>query len=174
MLLRYDLGLSRLGFEHQTFRLRGERSNPLCHRRSCFDVSIPYLAHWSITMTGFFAYSHDPDTMLIFDLKVNFIRFMTWLSVRVTSFLSFDKVLLCFVRKFITMAQYFVYIHDFHLRPQYQNYIFIMNLSQARSSLLFDISIQNFGIWVSPWDNMCTFLFCFFNFNIVLDYFCSE
>ena len=27
----YDLGLSRLGFEHQT--LRGERSNPLRHRR---------------------------------------------------------------------------------------------------------------------------------------------
>ena len=29
----YDLGLSRLGFEHPTFRLRGERSNPLPHRR---------------------------------------------------------------------------------------------------------------------------------------------
>ena len=27
----YDLGLSRLRFEHPTFRLRGERSNPLCH-----------------------------------------------------------------------------------------------------------------------------------------------
>ena len=26
-------GLSRLGFEHRTFRLRGERSNPLRHRR---------------------------------------------------------------------------------------------------------------------------------------------
>ena len=29
----YDLVLSRLGFEHQTFRLRGQRSNPLRHRR---------------------------------------------------------------------------------------------------------------------------------------------
>ena len=28
-----DLGLSQLGFEHQTFRLRGQRSNPLRHRR---------------------------------------------------------------------------------------------------------------------------------------------
>ena len=27
------LGLSRMGFEHPTFRLRGERSNPLRHRR---------------------------------------------------------------------------------------------------------------------------------------------
>ena len=31
----YDLGLPRLGFEHPTFRLRGERSNPLCHRCGC-------------------------------------------------------------------------------------------------------------------------------------------
>ena len=29
----YDLGLSRLGFEYPTFRLRGERSNPLGQRR---------------------------------------------------------------------------------------------------------------------------------------------
>ena len=29
----YDLGLSRLGFEQPTLRLRGQRSNPLCHRR---------------------------------------------------------------------------------------------------------------------------------------------
>ena len=28
----YDLGLSWLGFEHPTFRLRGERFNPLRHR----------------------------------------------------------------------------------------------------------------------------------------------
>ena len=29
----YDLGLSRLGFDHPTFCLRGQRSNPLLHRR---------------------------------------------------------------------------------------------------------------------------------------------
>ena len=29
----YDLGLSRLGFEHPSFRLRGERSNQLRHHR---------------------------------------------------------------------------------------------------------------------------------------------
>ena len=28
----YDLGLSRLGFEHPTFRFWGENCNPLCHR----------------------------------------------------------------------------------------------------------------------------------------------
>ena len=30
-----DIGLLRLGFEHPTFRLRGERSIPLRHRRGC-------------------------------------------------------------------------------------------------------------------------------------------
>ena len=29
----YDLGLSRLGFQHPSFRLRGERFNPLRHHR---------------------------------------------------------------------------------------------------------------------------------------------
>ena len=35
-----DWGLSRLGFEHPTFRLRGERSNPLRHRRGSIFVVI--------------------------------------------------------------------------------------------------------------------------------------
>ena len=30
---RLAVGLSEQGFEHQTFRLRGQRSNPLRHRR---------------------------------------------------------------------------------------------------------------------------------------------
>ena len=30
----YDFGLSELGFEHPTFRLRGERSDPMLHLRS--------------------------------------------------------------------------------------------------------------------------------------------
>ena len=29
----YDLGMSNLGFEHLTFQWRGQRSNPLYHRR---------------------------------------------------------------------------------------------------------------------------------------------
>ena len=29
------IGLSQLGFEHPTFRLRGEHSNPLRHHRGC-------------------------------------------------------------------------------------------------------------------------------------------
>ena len=33
LYLFYDLGLTQLGFEHPTCRLRGQRSNPLRHRR---------------------------------------------------------------------------------------------------------------------------------------------
>ena len=35
-----------------------------------------------------------------------------------------------------------------HSWLQYLKYIFTMNLSWAKSSLLFDIGIQNFGIWL--------------------------
>ena len=37
-----DLGLSRLGFEHPTFRMRGERCNPLRHRRGWMFFNIGY------------------------------------------------------------------------------------------------------------------------------------
>ena len=40
----YDLGLSRLPFEHRTFRLRGQRSNLLRHRRGS-TISITYKMH---------------------------------------------------------------------------------------------------------------------------------
>ena len=47
----------------------------------CFDISIPYLAHGSITMRECVAFIHDPNIMLTFDLKVKFIRILTWLCV---------------------------------------------------------------------------------------------
>ena len=49
----YDLGLSRLGFEHPTYRLRGERSCPLRHRKKsqwiitqyCRKMTLENIAH---------------------------------------------------------------------------------------------------------------------------------
>ena len=50
----YDLSLSRLGFQHPTFHLRGKRSNPLYHQGSFFikveyptDFLGPQLSHSS-------------------------------------------------------------------------------------------------------------------------------
>ena len=62
------------------------------------------------------------------------------------------------------MVRCVAYIHDlcmtFNLWPLYQNYIFTMNLSLTRSSLLFNICIPNCGIYmcVSPDNMLCTFL----------------
>ena len=42
----YDLGLSRLGFEHPTFRLRGQRSNPLRHRRGYTLLKYHYMDYY--------------------------------------------------------------------------------------------------------------------------------
>ena len=44
----YDLGLSRLRFEHPTFRLRGDCSNPLRHRRSLYFVNLVTVGKWFI------------------------------------------------------------------------------------------------------------------------------
>ena len=41
----YDLGLSRLGFENPTFRLRGQRSNPVRHRRD-ETMEILHIKYW--------------------------------------------------------------------------------------------------------------------------------
>ena len=47
-----------------------------------FDISLPYLAHGSITLRGGVAYIHDPDMTLNLDLKVKFIEVLTFLHVR--------------------------------------------------------------------------------------------
>ena len=58
---------------------------------SCLTHNFCLLWHWltgSITMRRCVIYTHDPDTTLTFDLKINFIGFMTWLCVWPTAFLS--------------------------------------------------------------------------------------
>ena len=47
----YDLGLSRLGFEHPTFRFRGQRSKPLYHRRGfiIYALSLRYVTIYGTT-----------------------------------------------------------------------------------------------------------------------------
>ena len=53
-----------------------------------FAIDIPYmyLSHGSITIRGFVKYMHDPDTTLTFDLKVQFLGFMTCLCVQASAF----------------------------------------------------------------------------------------
>ena len=46
-------------------------------------------------------------------------------------------------------------LYDLDLWPQFQTNIFTINLSLARLSLLFDIGILNFGIWVYYHNTIC-------------------
>ena len=86
----------------------------------------------------------NPNWTLTFDLMVKFLRFMIWLSVWATDFLSFHIVILC---ECITMVQCVVYIHELCMTlTSISNYIFTMNLRLARLSMPFDIGIQNFDI----------------------------
>ena len=84
----------------------------------CFD----YLAHGSITMKGCVAYIYDPDTTLTFEMKVKFVRFMTWLCVRVTGFFSLDSHTLfgIWVHHHGTMCCIHSWpLYDLDLWPQY-------------------------------------------------------
>ena len=121
--------------------------------------------HW-LTIFGQWVYHHErivqvdswSDTMFTFDPKVKLIWFMTLLCLWATDFLSFDRVILCFgmwVYHHGTMCRVHSWpLDNLDLWPQYQNYIFTLNLSLARLSLLFNIGKPNFGIWtVSPWDS---------------------
>ena len=47
-------------------------------------------------------------------------------------------------------------LYDLGLWPQYQNYIFTMVLSLARSSLFFNKGIPNFGIWMYHHETILT------------------
>ena len=80
-----------------------------------FDISMPYLAHGSITMGGCVKYIHDPDTTLNLDLKVKFTGFMTWLCAQASAFLSFDITLLCLACECITMVWCVPYIHELRM-----------------------------------------------------------
>ena len=99
-----------------------------------FYIGIPYLAHGSITMRECDKYIRDPDTTLTSDLKVKLMGFMTWLCVQASAFLSFDIVILCLTREFITMVRCVAYIHELCM------------------TLTFDLNIK---IIFSPWVWVC-------------------
>ena len=73
------------------------------------NIGIPYLGY--IIMSGCVQYIHDPETTLTLHLKVKFIGFRTWLFVQASAFLSFDIVILCWVRECITMVRCVAYIY---------------------------------------------------------------
>ena len=78
-----------------------------------FGLTLAYhIWHIGITMRRCVAYINDPDTTLTFDLKVNFIRFLTCFCVWLISFFWFDTGLPYLAHGCITIRQCVAYIHD--------------------------------------------------------------
>ena len=80
------------------------------------------------------------------------------------SFLSFDIVVLYLACECIIIVWGVMYIHnlyDLELWHQYRNYIFTMNLSLEKLSLLFGIGIPNFDIRVYYYETTCVHFLTF-------------
>ena len=115
-----------------------------------FDISKPYFTHGSIIMRECVAFIHDPDMILIFDLKVNNIYFLA-------SFLG-HNFLFCWHSH--TISGTWVYHHrimcrihsgplcDLDLWPQ--NYIFTMNFCLGKIV---------FAFWHRH-TKLCTWVYC--------------
>ena len=111
-----------------------------------FDIGLPYLAHGSITLRGCVKYIHDPDMTLNYDLKVQYIGFMTDLCSGL-SFYVLDIGILCLARECNTM----VLCAAYNIKILYFQHEF----ESVKSSLLFDIGIPNFVIWVHYHETTC-------------------
>ena len=122
----------------------------------CFYIGIEYLAwdyhHGIITMRGWVAYIHDPNTMLTLDLKVKVIGVLTWLCVWATAFLSIDTVKPYLTHQCITIGQCVTYIHDLCMTLTFGLNIKIIFSPwicvRARLSLLYDIDTPNLALGV--------------------------
>ena len=105
-----------------------------------FDIGIPYLAHGSITMRGCVKYIHDLDTTMTFDwpqgqiyrvydmaLHSGLSFFVLWHSHTLFGIWVYHHGTMCRVHSWT--------LFDLDLWPQYQNYIFTMNLTRCLCSL---------------------------------------
>ena len=114
--------------------------------------------HW-LTLFGTCVYHHETicrahswsryDINISHQGQIYSFFFMTWVCVWATVFLSRDIVILSLTHECITMVHMWcTFMTSVWPWPQYQNYIFTMNLSLARLSLFFKIGIENVGIKV--------------------------
>ena len=125
------------------------------HNFFYFDISLPYLTHGCIIMKRSVAHIHYPVTTFdlwpqdqiyrIFyymDLCLGHSFFVLWHSHTMfgTWVYMYHHGTMCDVHSW--------HLYDLDLWPQYQNYIFTMNLSLASSSLFFNVGIAIFGISV--------------------------
>ena len=97
----YDLGLSRLGFEHKTFRLRGERFYPPRCRRGSLDSELFSKIGQSSIMICKIGNPTIPD------------------KVHVYTFVQFRKGFLTMVLEMLAMLNIIAMIAELHLNTDY-------------------------------------------------------
>ena len=95
------------------------------------------------------AYIHDPNMMLTFWP----VSCVLWHSRTMFGTWVYHHFTMCPVHSWP--------LYDLDLWHQYRNYILTMNLSLARLSLLFDIGIPNFVIWVYYHETTCVHFLTF-------------
>ena len=104
----YDLGLSRLGFEHPTFRMRDKRSNRLYHRGG-FKVISPVNEVQGVYRN----HSVCPSVCLSVWFSVCLVlRLSVQIRIRPITFFSFDIGLPNLAHGCITIRRCVAYIHD--------------------------------------------------------------
>ena len=121
----------------------------------CPTCNFCKLWHWH-TIFGSLFYHHEKMCKVHswpwYDLEVKFIWFMTWLCVQFSGFLSFDIVILCLARECFTMVRRVANIMNsvwlWSLTSILKLY-FHHEFESGKMSLLFDIGIPNFGMWVN-------------------------
>ena len=100
-----------------------------------FDIGIPYLAHGSSTMRGSIKYIHDPvrrwpltstSNNRVYDIALcsGLSFFILWHSHTFIGTLVYHHGTMCRIHSLT--------LYELALWPQYQNYIFTLNLSLAR------------------------------------------
>ena len=74
----YVLGLSRLGFEHPTFRLRGQYSNPVRHRRG----RLIWMKYFRMVFRNVINFNEKLQKML----TSHAVRQIVWLALKIYAF----------------------------------------------------------------------------------------
>ena len=114
-----------------------------------FDICLPNLTHGCNTVRRCVAYIHDPNTTLIFDLKVKFTGFLDMFLCPIHNYFLFDIGLPYLSHASITMRGCVTYIYDpdstltFDLKVKFRSFC---HVSVSDPSLLFALTLA-YLIW---------------------------
>ena len=115
-----DLGLLRLGFEHPTSRLRGQRSSPLRHRRGRLGSDLTLIYTYLISKEDFFHFRFNPT---VFPLQWHALWKFLWkncIFVHMSAYIYVLYIMIMVSPIKFTAVFCYCYRHSslFHLPPE--------------------------------------------------------